>query len=559
MSTNKTPSIVEKTSRSTLDQYQPDEESHFGSGSEGDILAEKEEEEEGLHHALKSRHIQLIALGGTIGTGLFIGSGGTLARCGPAALLTGYLVLSTVIYFIMNQLGVMVTYLPQQGAISQIATRYVDPSLGFATAAVYVYTMLILLPAEISAAAMVIRYWNTSIHMAVWIVIMLALVVVLNFSAVKYYGETEFWFASLKIILIVGLIILGIVIFFGGGPAQHGVLGFHYWKTPGPFVEHLSHGNTGRFLDVWTALIKSGFAFITGPELVCITAAESENPRRNITKASRRFVWRLMFFYCIGSLVIGVIVGHNDPQLLNASSSDASASPFVIGIQHAGIKVLNHIINAVILTSALSAGNSFFYAGSRYLYAMAMNGQTPKVFKRTNRFGIPYVCCAFATAVGCLAFLNVSSSSADVFNWLSNISTISGFIGWIIIGISFLRFRKAIIYNGLWDRLPYKPVGAPYTTYYSIGFIFLLTLTNGYAVFFNFKVSDFIAAYITLPFFLVFYFGHKIWNKNWKLYIPLEEIDVISDLEDAERFERAYEEKFVRPTTLGGRFLEWAL
>ncbi|KAH3685066.1 hypothetical protein WICPIJ_003943 [Wickerhamomyces pijperi] len=557
MSLSKASSVGDKTSSkltptTTFDQFPKDEESQISNDT-------TTTEEEGLHHGLKSRHIQLIALGGTIGTGLFIGSGGTLSKCGPAPLLTGYLVLSTVIYFIMNQLGVMVAYLPQDGgSISGIATRYVDPSLGFATAAVYVYTMLILLPAEISAAAMVIRYWNTSINIAVWIVIMLVIVVVLNFSAVKYYGETEFWFASLKIILIVGLIILGVVIFFGGGPSQHGVLGFHYWKVPGAFVEHLSHGNTGRFLDVWSALIKSGFAFITGPELVCITAAESESPRRNVSKASRRFVWRLMCFYCVGSLVIGVIVPSNNTKLLNGGS-DASASPFVIGIQNAGIKVLNHIINAVIFTSALSAGNSFFYAGSRYLYAMAMNGQTPAVFKKTNRYGVPYVCCSFAAAVGCLAFLNVSSSSADVFNWLSNISTISGFIGWIIIGISFLRFRKAIIHNGLWDRLPYKPVGAPYSTYYTVTFIGILALTNGYAVFFDFNAADFIASYITLPFFGVFYFGHKIWTKNWKFYLPLEEIDVISGLDFADKQEMEYEEKFVKPTTKLGKFMDWAL
>ncbi|KAH3686095.1 hypothetical protein WICPIJ_002932 [Wickerhamomyces pijperi] len=514
--------------------------------------------EDGLKHGLKSRHVQLIALGGTIGTGLFIGSGGTLSKCGPAGLLTGYLILATVIYFIMNQLGVMVTYLPQHGSISELARRYVDPSLGFATAAIYVYTFLILVCSEISAAAIIIEYWTDKVPVGVWIVIMLALIIVLNFSAVKYYGESEFWFASLKILLIVGLIIVGIVIFFGGGPNQTHVLGFHYWKHPGPFKEHLSHGNTGRFLDCWTAIIKSGFAFIVGPELVAITAAETQNPRRNVAKASRRFIWRLMFFYCVGALIIGIIVGSDNPHLLNGSS-DASASPFVIGIQNVGIKGLNHVINAVVLTSALSAGNSFFYAGTRYLLTMAEQGQAPKIFKKVNSWGVPYYCCLFCALISCLSFLNVNSASADVFNWFSNMCTISGFIGWMIVGISYLRFEKAIRLNGLYDRLPYKPIWAPYTVYYSVGFIFILTLTNGYAVFFDFKASDFIAAYITLPFFFVFYFGHKIYTRNWNWCYAIEEIDVLSGLDDAEREEVAWNEKWVPPTSLWGRFMDWFL
>lgn len=512
----------------------------------------------GLQQGFKSRHIQLIALGGTIGTGLFIGSGGILSTCGPVGFLIGYCILATVIYCVMNQLGVMVTYLPKEGAVSDIAARYVDPSLGFATGAIYIYTLLIFIPAEISAAVMIIQYWTDKVPVAVWIVVMIGFITLLNLAAVKYYAETEFWFASLKIFLILGLIILGFVIFFGGGPNQHGVQGFRFWKTPGPFVEHLSHGSTGRFCDVWTALIKSGFAFIIGPELVSVTAAETQNPRRNISKAARRFVWRLMFFYCMSAFIIGILVPSNNKELLNGSSS-VSASPFVIGIHNVGIKGLNHVINAVVLTSALSAGNSFFYAGSRYLYNMALKGQTPVCFTYTWKNGVPYWCCAFSTAVSCLSFLNVSSSTANVFNWFSNMTTISGFIGWVIVGISFIRFRKAIIHNGLEDRLPYKPILAPYTAYYSVGFIGILTITNGYAVFFNFNAADFIAAYLTLPFFGIFYFGHKTYTKNWMLARPIEEIDVISGLEEAEEEEIRCNEMYKPADTIWGRAVDWVL
>lgn len=488
-----------------------------------------------LHQGLKARHIQMIALGGCIGTGLFVNSGAALAKSGPAGLFTSYLIMSTVIYFIMNQLGEIVCYLPTSGgAVSDIVVRYVDESLGFATGWIYYYTFVMMLCTEVTATALVVSYWTDKVSNGVWITVFLIVIVGLNFLAVKFYGESEFWFSSLKILCILGLIILGIVIFFGGGPNQHGVLGFHYWKTPGPFAEHLSHGSTARFLDVWSGVIKSAFGFVVAPELVAIAAAETQNPRRNIAKASKRFIHRLTFFYAMGSLVVSVIVPYNHPNLLNGEST-AAASPYVIGIQNAGIKGLNHVINAVILTAAWSSGNSFLYASSRSLLSLAKEGKAPRIFLKINRHGVPYVATAFSSLIACLAYLNVSSSSQKVFNWFSNIATISGFIGWIIISIVYLRWRKAVIYNGLWDRVPFKTCLQPYSTYYSLGLVIIICITNGYAVFFGeFSAPDFVAAYITLPVFFLLYFGHKIFTNNWKWAYPIQDIDVVTGLDEVE-------------------------
>jgi amino acid transporter len=511
-----------------------------------------------LHQGLKSRHVQLIAIGGTIGTGLFIGSGATLSKVGPAPLFMGYLILASVIYNVMNQIGEMVCYLPAKGgAVSDLVRFYVDESLSFATGWIYYYTFVILVCTEITVTAIIIEYWTDKVPIAVWIIIFIALLVTLNFLAVKFYGETEFWFALMKVLCIIGLIILGVVIFFGGGPNQDGVLGFHYWKDPGSFVVHLAHGSTGRFLDVWTAIIKSGFAFIVGPELVAVTAGETQNPRRNIAKAARRFIWRLMFFYVFGSLVIGIIVPSNNQSLLGGK--DASASPFVIGIQNVGIKGLNHVINAAVLTSALSAGNSFFFASSRFLYNMAEDGDAPKIFARTNKHGVPYVACGLTTALSFISFLNVSSASAKVFDWLSNLCTISGFIGWIIIGFTYLRWRKALIYNGLMDRRPFKTPFQPYGVYYSVGFLIIVSITNGYEVFFDFNAADFIAAYLTLPVFFALYFGHKLYTRNWKWAYPIEEIDVISGVDDAEKADVEDRITYKRPDTVWGRIVEAVL
>ncbi|GMM31420.1 hypothetical protein DAMA08_041650 [Martiniozyma asiatica (nom. inval.)] len=502
-------------------------------------------EEPGLKRGLNSRHVQFISLAGAIGTGLFVGSGAALSTCGPAALLTGYLVLCFFVWCIMNQLAEMVTYCPLPGKSTPYALceRYTgNKSLAFTAGLNMFYAQALLTPAEISAASFVIQYWS-DLNVAIWISIFWVSITLLNFCAVKVFGETEFWIASIKIITLTGLIIVGIVIFFGGGPAQHHVLGFHYWKNPGAFVEHLVPGNTGKFLACWTSIIKSAFAFILSPELITICAAEAEAPRINLPKAADRFIYRLFFFYICSVIVIGCIVASNDPRLMDAISKDSSsaaASPFVIGIQNAGIRVLNHIINAAILTSAYSAGNSFLYGSSRTLHSMAVKGDVPKILASVNRWGVPYYCVACSSAICLLAYLNVSNSSAQAFTWFSNISTVSGFIEWIFVSITYLRYRKALAYHNMDSRVTYRPPLQIFGAYACLFFFTLIAITNGYAVFFNFNASDFVAAYVTIPIIFFLYLGHAIWIKNWKLFASPEEIDVITGLVEVEEEAEKY-------------------
>ncbi|KAL1964773.1 hypothetical protein VTN77DRAFT_6640 [Rasamsonia byssochlamydoides] len=508
------------------------------------------------HRGLSSRHIQFLALGGCIGTGLFVGSGATLSTVGPAPLLMGYIAMSSVVWAIMNVLGEMTTYLPVKGvSVPYLVNRFTEPSLGFAVGYNYWYSFSMLIASEVTAASLVIEYWTTEVPVAVWITIILAVILFLNIVAVSFFGEAEFWFASIKIIAIIGLIIVGVVLFFGGGP-NHDRLGFRYWKDPGAFKPYLVHGDTGRFLAFWTAFIKSGFSFIFSPELITTAAGEATAPRRNIPKATKRFIYRLMAFYILGTLVIGVTVAYNDPNLLSGvqnGSSNAGASPFVIGIQNAGIKGLNHVINAAILTSAWSSGNSWLYAGSRTLYSLACAGQAPKIFAVCNRKGIPYVAVLCTFAIGCLSYLNVSSSGSNVFYWFTNITTVGGFISWIVLLIAYLRFRGAMKFNGMMDRLPFKTPLQPYATYYALLLVSLLTLTNGYAVFFpgNFTASGFLVSYIVFAIFLALYLGHKLWFRTpWMM--KLSDIDVVSGVdeidrmaeEDGERKPRNWLEKF---------------
>ncbi|KAK5941647.1 hypothetical protein PMZ80_005596 [Knufia obscura] len=486
---------------------------------------------------LKSRHIQFLALGGAIGTGLFVGSGAILATAGPAPLLMAYLSNMLIVWIVMNDLAEMVTYLPMKGiTIPYFVGRFIDKSLAFATGYNYWYAYSILVAAEAVAGGILLSYWAPNVNPAVWITIFLVLVLFLNVIAVAFFGEAEFWFASIKLITIVGLIILGWVLFFGGGPNQNGVVGFRYWNNPGAFNPYLVSGSTGRFLAYWTAFVRAGFAFITSPELIAVSAGEVVAPRRNIPKAARRYVWRLLLFYGMGSFIIGVIVPFDNERLLSPESN-ASASPFVIAIQNAGIDGLNHVINAAILTSAWSAGNAFLFSGSRILYGLALSGQAPRLFGRTNKRGVPYAAVLLTWLPGLLAYLTVSDTSAQVFDWFVNISTISGYVAWIVVLVTYIRFRKALVYQGLLDTLPYKTPFQPYATWIVLIVLSILTLTNGFQNFFPgvWSVSGFLAAYITIPIFLVLYLGHKIVRRT-KFAIPIREIDVITGKAEMDAF-----------------------
>ncbi|PSK59176.1 Proline-specific permease [Elsinoe australis] len=485
------------------------------------------------HRGLKSRHIQLIALGGAIGTGLFVGSGATLATSGPAPLLMSYIIMSLLVWIVMMDLGEMTAYMPIKGlTVPYMVERFVDPSLGFATGWNYWFGFALLPGAEATAASVVIEYWNDTVPSAVWIAIVLAVLLFLNIAAVAIFGETEFWFASIKIIAIVGLIIMGLVLMLGGGPT-HDRIGFRHWKNPGAFHAYLAPGNTGNFLAFWNALIKAGFAYIFSPELVTTTAGECEAPRRNIPKAARRFIYRILAFYVLGSFVIGALVPWNDPRLLG--SSYTSASPFVIAIKNAGIEGLDHVINAVILTSAWSSGNAFVYAGSRMLYGLAKSGDAPRIFKTCNRFGVPYAAVIATWLIGFLAFLNVSGNGANVFNWLTSIITISGLINWIVILFTYTRFRKATQVKGIRETLPFKSKFQPWGTWFVMVVMSLITITNGFASFFpgKWNTANFITAYVSIPIFAVLYIGHKIKYRGPFCLKP-GEVDVLSGLEEVE-------------------------
>ncbi|KAL4786524.1 amino acid permease/ SLC12A domain-containing protein [Aspergillus varians] len=498
---------------------------------EADLLDERYQK---TQRGLKTRHVQLMALGGTIGTGLFVGSGQALNIGGPLSLFLGYVFISTLVYCIVTGIAEIGAYLPVHGGtMSYHGFRYVSRSMGFAMGYLYWYSLGILVPYEIVAASLVIDYWPNSVPLAAWITIMLVVIVLLNYLPVGVYGETEFWFAGIKIITLIGLLLLSFILFWGGGPNRQR-LGFHYWKDPGAMNTYLvtSNPDTGRFIGLLQCIVKSAIAFIFAPELIIVTAGEMESPRRNVPKAARRYIYRLVIFYLLGALAIGVICSSHDSALLTGDTNNASASPFVAAIQSAGIPVLRHIVNAAILTSAWSAGNSFLYMSSRSLYGLAVSGDAPSLFKSCNRFGVPYIAVTVSALFSLLSYLAVSSGSYTVFNWFINFTNTSGFISWICCAIVYFRFAAALKVQGV--ERPYKSFIQPYGVWVGLVLAVFLLLINGFTCFFpqNWSAANFFTAYVGIPAFLVLYVGHRIvfWSDSWAW--ESDKVDLVTGLEE---------------------------
>ncbi|KAF1986885.1 proline-specific permease [Aulographum hederae CBS 113979] len=480
-----------------------------------------------VRRGLKSRHIQFIALGGTIGTGLFLGIGKAFASAGPLSVLLGYSLTGCAIWAMMQCLGEMATWLPLPGAIPQYCARYVDPAMGFAVGWNNWYSAAITLCAEISAAAIIIGFWNEDINQGAWIATIIVVVLALNVFAVSIYGEAEFVFASIKIVTILGLLLMALVVDLGGGP-NHDRLGFRYWKKPwAPMLEKVGTGDWGRFLGLFSTLINASFSY-GGVEMVAVAAGEAENPRKNIPKAVKRVFWRILTFYVLGSLAIGVLVPADDPDLL-ADKAGGGSSPWVIACYRAGIPVLPHIINAVILTSASSSANAFLFTGSRYLFAVAQNKQAPKFLLKCTKTGVPIYCVLITASISLLTFLSVSSGANEVFSWFMNLTTIANLLTWISICIAYLQFRKALIkQNVSRDSLIFKSRWQPYTAYFALIYFSIVILFNGWTVFTkgNWSVNDFITAYIGIPIYLGLYLFWKVFKRPG--FVKAEEADIWS-------------------------------
>ncbi|KAG5789516.1 hypothetical protein H9Q69_011417 [Fusarium xylarioides] len=480
---------------------------------------------------LSPRHVQLMAIAGSIGTALFVGIGGALSKAGPLSLSLGYLFWS--MFFILPctlSVAEMCAYLPIRGSIFELAGRFVHPALGFSMGWTYFYGCVMLVCVEYSAVATVMQYWNTSINAGVWIAMALVVCFLLNVIAVKWYGESEFVMASTKVILIIGLILLTLITMCGGNPKRD-AYGFRYWGGGNAMHSYYTDGATGRFLGFWSVVIYAAFT-IGGPDLICLTAGEIQNPRKTIPRVARLIFYRLAFFYVVGVLAVGVLCSSRDERLMNAISngdSGAAASPWVIGIQNLGINGLPDVINAVILLSGWSCGNAYLYATSRTLYGLARDGLAPKVFTKCTKSGVPIYSVITVTLLSCLSFLVVSHSSVTVFFWFVDLTTgafvyvyscmLLTFIGWH----RALKARPDVVPE---SSLPYLSPFRPYGAYFAffLGCIFLIFI--GWNTFSPFSVEGFVTYYFATVFGpFMFVVGKLVKKTKW---VKPSEADLIS-------------------------------
>lgn len=461
-----------------------------------------------LHRGLKARHLTMIAIGGSIGTGLFVASGATVAQAGPGGALLAYMLIGLMVYFLMTSLGELAAYMPVSGSFATYGSRYVDEGFGFALGWNYWYNWAVTVAVDLVAAQLVMQYWFPGVNTVAWSALFLAIIFALNYISVRGFGESEYWFALIKVVTVIVFIVVGVAMIFGilhGGEQA----GWHNWTIgDAPFS-----GGVGAMIGV--AMIV-GFSF-QGTELIGIAAGESQDPKRNIPIAVRQVFWRILLFYILAILVISLIIPYSDPSLLRNDVTDVGVSPFTLVFKRAGLAFAAGVMNAVILTSVLSAGNSGMYASSRILYALAVVGKAPRCFASLSKNGVPRNALYATTAISMLCFLTSLFENKSVYLWLLNTSGMCGFIAWLGIAISHYRFRKGYVTQGRdLSKLPYRSKWFPFGPIFAFVLCLIIALGQNYKGFFAEKIDwlEMLATYIGIPLFLAIWLGYKLKNKT---------------------------------------------
>lgn len=414
-------------------------------------MAEKKPE---LQRGLEARHIELIALGGTIGVGLFMGAASTLKWAGPSVLLA-YIIAGLFVFFIMRSMGEMLFLEPVTGSFAVYAHRYMSPFFGYLTAWSYWFMWMAVGISEITAIGVYVQFWFP--EMAQWIPALIAvgLVALANLAAVRLYGEIEFWFAMIKVTTIIVMIIIGLgVIFFGFGNGGQAI-GFGNLTEHGGFFA----GGWKGFLTALCIVVAS----YQGVELIGITAGEAKNPQVTLRSAVGKVLWRILIFYVGAIFVIVTIFPWNE--------IGSNGSPFVLTFAKIGITAAAGIINFVVLTAALSGCNSGMYSCGRMLYALAKNRQLPAAVAKVSRHGVPVAGVALSILIllvgSCLNY--IIPNPQRVFVYVYSASVLPGMVPWFVILISQLRFRRAHK-EAIADH-PFRSIMFPWANYLTMAFL----------------------------------------------------------------------------------------
>ncbi|TBU26120.1 amino acid transporter [Dichomitus squalens] len=543
-------------------------------------------------HSTHTEPSALLAIGGVIGTGLFVGSADAIRNGGPVGAILGYSIVGTVVYCLCVSVGEMIAFLPNVGGVVGLADLYVDPALGFSLGWAAWYNWSVTLPTEITAAAVVIGYWKDDIAKSRYERLVIATTI--NCFPSRVYGQMEYTLSCLKVLTIVCIIILGLLIDLGA--SKQGVIGFRNWKEQ-PFTDkYLGIGGPkGQFLGFWAVIMQASFSFF-GSEVPGIAAGEVVDATRNVPRALRKVWIRITLFYVGGVLVSGLLVPASDPNLGLGDEGDKTgrSSPFVIAFSRAGWTVLPDMINAAILLSAWSAAASDIYISSRFLFFLARRGHAPTFLAHLFRYPraravpqsdselsdleggsdddsddseqvlpssqptyvMPLASVLVSASVGLLTFLSYGAGSANtVFNWLVNVASVASLQSWAGMLFTYIRWHQGTVFHEKkWEKdeseegreamaqiakiKENRNWGQPYLAWYALILCMVVLFTNGWAVFVhnNWRianalgqkspdsnaVSQFLSAYIPLPFFLLLTYGYKLIKQTEM--IPLEKM-----------------------------------
>lgn len=474
----------------------------------------QQQNEKSLCRSLKTRHLTMIALGGSIGTGLFLASGGAIAQAGPGGALLAYTAVGIMVYFLMTSLGELATYMPDSGSFSTYASRFVDPAFGFALGWNFWFNWAVTIASELAAATLIIKYWFPDSNSFRWSFLFLSLIFLFNYISVASYGKSEYWFAIIKISTVFIFLITGVLMIFGIIGGQHiGFENFHIGDAP-------FHGGFFAMLGVF---MTAGYSF-QGTELIGVAAGESENSRESVPRAIRQVFWRILLFYILAIFVIAMIIPYTHSSLLSSEVNNIHASPFTLVFEKAGFAFAASVMNAVILSSVLSAGNSGMYASTRVLWALAKEDKAPQFLGKLSKRGIPINALIWTSVIGMMAFLAKLFGDGMVYTWLLHTSGMCGFITWLGIAISHYRFRRALIKQGHnLKKLPYRARFFPFGPIFAFMLCIFVMLGQIYQAFCN-GFTDWkgiLIGYIGVPIFLVVWLSYK-WKHRTKI-IPLEE------------------------------------
>lgn len=457
-----------------------------------------------LQRKLDSRLLNMIAIGGSIGTGIFLASGNAISTAGPGGTLLAYLITGIMVYFLMTSLGEMAAYMPTTGSFYFYAAKFVDPAFGYALGWNYWYNWAITVASEISAASLVMHFWFPNSQPFIWSALFVSIFITCNAISARGFGEVEYWFSIIKVTTIVVFIFAGMALIVG--LTTHEAIGFKNW-TVGDAPFH------GGFFAVFSAFIVAGFSF-QGTELIGIAAGETKSPQTTIPRAIKQVFWRILLFFLLSIFVISLLIPYTSSHLAEA---DVRVSPFTYLFKELGITFAASLVNAIILTAILSAGNSGMYAATRMLWFLAEHGHVPKVFAKINKRGVPIYALAATTAVASLTFLSSLFGNGKVYFWLLSASSLSGFIAWLGIAISHYRFRKAYIKQGLdLRKLPYIAKGYPYAPLIAFTLCVVIIAGQNYKAFMENNVDwyEITVSYIGVPIFIGLWLSYKFFKKT---------------------------------------------